>query len=125
MDVNITNKTEEGILDRIRIEGDLTFEGATPSYDDLKKSLASLNKADEKLIVIRKVLTKFGATKADFVAYIYKNEKAMKETERITDKKPESKAKEAPKEEAKAKEEKPTEKKEEASKEEKTEDKKE
>ena len=113
MDVKITEKKESPLLYRTEIMADITGEKATPSKDELKKKCASILKADEKLIVVKKITTSFGSTNAKAVLYQYKDEKKLKSIEPKEKKKEEKKEgeaeekKEAPKEEKK--EEKPKE----------------
>jgi len=142
MNVKILEQKQEPLLSRTVITADLTFEGATPSKEEVKKVIASQTKADEKLLIIKKITTRYGSTKAQASAYLYDSEEEMKKIE-PKDKKAEAAAKkkaeeakkaageqpaapEAPKQEKKEKH-KPEEKKEEpkGAKEEKKEDKKE
>lgn len=81
MEMKITLKNEEPLLNRQRIEGNISFEASTPSNAELKKKLASSNGCDEKLVAIRRIKTAFGDTKANFVAYIYKDEASLKSAE--------------------------------------------
>lgn len=98
VELKITEKKEEPLLSRVKLTGEVIFEATTPSYDKVKKKISSSLNCDEKLIVIKNIYAKFGIKKADFLAYIYNNEDAIK---RIEPK---------PKEKKKAQEEKPTEK---------------
>jgi|TARA_B100001971_G_C18201828_1_gene545096 ribosomal protein S24E len=118
MDVKITEKKESPLLYRTEIMADITGEKATPSKVELKKKCASILKADEKLIVIKKITTTFGSTNAKAELYQYKDEKKLKSIEHKEKKKEEKKEGEA---EEKKEEAKPEEKKE-APKEEKKEE---
>jgi ribosomal protein S24E len=115
MDLKITEKKEEPLLSRIKLIGEIGFEGATPSYEEVKKKIVSSLNCDEKLTVIKNIYTKFGIRKADFLAYIYKNEEAMKKIEPKQKEKKEAKVtKEPAKESEKVSKEKPEGKKEQA-----------
>ena len=107
MDIKITEKKEEPLLSRTALKLNVSFKGATPSNQELKKAIASSLKSDEKLIAIRHIYTSFGIESADVIAYQYSNEKSMKLLEK--EKKPKAKPgeekaaeKAPPKEEVKA-----------------------
>lgn len=83
MKLNIAEKIEQKLLSRTKIVGELNFDAATPSNDDLKKAISTELKCAQNLIVITNIYTKFGAKSATFSAYAYDNEKDMKDVERI------------------------------------------
>lgn len=122
MELKVTEEKEDILLSRKEINAQITFKGATPSKEDIKKQLSSVLKADEKLIVIKNVFTSFGSETAKVIAYQYTNDEYMKKIEPKEKEKPKEEKKETPKEEKKeeAKEEKP--KREETKKEEKKEE---
>ena len=74
LELNITSKTEEPLLSRTMLKADVSFEKATPSYQELTSLIASKAKADEKLVAIRHVYTSFGNKNAKITAYVYKDE---------------------------------------------------
>jgi len=119
MELNIINKKDNALLSRVEINATVDFfnEG-TPKKEDIKKKFVSIEKADEKVVVIKKISGSFGSGKADVLAYVYKSEEILKSIEPkkkekkkavgAEDAKPVEKAapkkeeaKEAPKEEAK------------------------
>jgi len=110
MDLKITEEKETSLLSRKEIAADITFKGPTPSKEDVKKQLASSLKSDEKLIVIKNIITSFGSESAKVVAYMYMNEEDMKRIEPKVKEKKEAKPKakgeekEAPKKEEPKKE---------------------
>ena len=126
MQLKILEKKEEPLLSRIVIKASAIFEKATPSNEEIKKQIASNLKADENLVVIKGIYTKFGTSEADINAYVYTSKEEMQKIEPKPKEKKEKKpkpekpaeAKPEKKEEAK-KEEKPAEEKPEAPKEEK------
>ena len=115
MELEITNKTDEPLLNRTKIEGKIKFEGATPSNVEVVKQIASELKVNENVIAIKGIYTSFGSPNAKFFAHSYKDEASKKDIEPKpkTGKKPaeegaaEDKPAEQPKEEKK--EEKPAE----------------
>ncbi|MBW3005101.1 hypothetical protein KY310_04685 [Candidatus Woesearchaeota archaeon] len=132
MKLEIKNKKENPLLSRIEVSGTVTFEGATPSNEQMAQSIASQLKADASVVKMKKIHTNMGSHQAVFTAFVYKSkeeldkiepkpkkqlEKEQKKAEAAKKAAEEAKPAEAPKEEAK-----PEEKKEEAPKEEKKEE---
>ncbi len=141
MQLKILNKQENPLLSRTEVSAELTFEGAVPSANEVKKEINKQLGADFNLIDVS-MESEFGSKAATAQINVYKDDKAMKAAikkgkkalekekkaaEEAAKKAEEEKAAaEAPKEEApaeeKKEEEKPAEeKKEEAPKEEKKE----
>ena len=101
MDLKVTEKKDEPISSRVRLTGEIAFEKATPPYEEVKKKIAVSLNCDERLIVIKNIYTKFGAKKADLLAYLYNNEEHMKRIEPKQKEKKEAKAAEKPAEKPK------------------------
>ncbi len=121
LELNITDKKEEKLLSRLKVEGRLKFEGsATPSNDQVRELIAKNLGKDSKLVVVKNIYTQYGDASADVLAYVYDNEQKLKDIEEVNKKVKEKKEGEAvPKETVKP------EAKEKVAKEEKTEEKKE
>ncbi len=101
MELKIIKKQDNPLLSRIEIKAELNFfKDPIPKKEDVKKKFASIEKANESLVVVKTIYSSFGTGKADVVAYIYKSEKELKN---IEPQKKEKKAEgeDAPKEEAK------------------------
>ena len=82
MDLKIVKKKDNPLLSRKEIELETSFFGeATPKKEDIKKKIASVEKADEKLVVVKHVFNEFGAGKANVLAYVYTSEEELKKTE--------------------------------------------
>ncbi|HIH05144.1 TPA: hypothetical protein HA372_03390 [Candidatus Woesearchaeota archaeon] len=77
MELSISQKDKEPLLSRMRVCGELAFESTTPSNAEVRKAVASSIKADEKLVVVRKVHNFFGRRKAAFEVCVYDDDKAM------------------------------------------------
>ncbi len=72
MDLKITSKKDNPLLLRTEIKAEVNFPNqTTPRKEDIKKKIASLEKADEKLVVIKNIRASFGLGKVDVFAYIY------------------------------------------------------
>ncbi len=81
MELSITEKKDNGLLSRTEVCGTLLFQNATPSNADVAKNLATKLAADEKLVVVKQIKTKFGAKSAELCAYVYKDASALKRIE--------------------------------------------
>ncbi len=93
MELSIAQKHKEQLLSRTRVSGDMTFESTTPTNDEVRKSIATSAKADEKLVVVKGIYNAFGAKKASFSAYVYDDEASMTAIEPKPKKKAEQVAK--------------------------------
>lgn len=60
----------------------MLFEGTTPSRKNVQQAIAAQLKAKEPLVIITKVNTDFGSSKAKVSANIYQDEKIMLRNER-------------------------------------------
>ena len=95
--MNITNKKEEPLLSRTKINAMIEFEKATPSYKEVTSLIAASLKKDENLIALKHIYTLFGDKKAEIVAYAYSDESKKQFIEPKIKEKKEKKAKEAKK----------------------------
>jgi ribosomal protein S24E len=123
MKVDIKQKIDEPLLSRKRIEGEISFSGAVPSKEELKKDIATQMKAQPELVNVEHIYTSFGTGNANILAHVYSDKKSLDFLKKQSGKKgdgkkeekkeapKEEKKEDAPKKEAKA-EEKPEEKKE-------------
>jgi len=124
MKCEIVTKIDNPLLKRVEVVGNLTFNAATPSNNDIRKELAAQMKSKEENVQVKNIYTAFGESTANFSAYVYKSEEDLKRYTPVTKamkdavKKAAEEAKKAA-EEAKAAAEKPAEEKKEEKKEEK------
>jgi len=119
MKIEIKNKKDNPLLSRIEVSGIVTFEGATPSNEQLTQSIASQMKADASVVKMKKIRNTLGSHQASFTAFVYKSKEELDRIEPKPKKQLEKEQKKA--EASKKKEEAPAEKKEEAKPEEKKE----
>ena len=94
MDLKILNKKDNPLLHRLELEAELTATGPTPSNKDVAKELSKQTKANENLIIIKHIYSRFGTNQSDVLAYIYNDEERMKEieiTKEVKEEKPEEK----------------------------------
>lgn len=81
MEVTITQKKENNLLNRMELNGTIDFEGAVPSNVQLTEALAKELNASKELIVIKKISTIFSHQKAKFKAVAYASAEARKKIE--------------------------------------------
>jgi len=82
MEIEIKEKTENPLLNRIEVHFDCLYPGeSTPKVMDVKNKLVALLDADKDLLVVSRLLPKFGECKAEGYAKIYDLEENLKEIE--------------------------------------------
>lgn len=82
MDIEIKDKNENPLLNRTEIHFDCIYQGeSTPNVLDVKNKLVALLDADKKLLVVDKVLPKFGEGRADGYAKLYDTEENLNKIE--------------------------------------------
>jgi len=114
MKIDITEKKDKPLLARQEIVGVVTFDKATPSNDDFAAAIAKQLNVALDTVMIKKIDTRFGESKADFFVCVYHSkkdldyfepkptkwlEKMKKKEEAIKAKEAEAAKEEAPKEE--------------------------
>ncbi|MGZ7046740.1 MAG: 30S ribosomal protein S24e [Methanobacterium sp.] len=83
MEIEINDKIENPLLNRTEIHFDCIYHGeSTPKIMDVKNKLVALLDADKNLLVVDKVLPKFGEGKAEGYAKMYDSEENLKEIEK-------------------------------------------
>ena len=94
MEVSIGHKKENLLLSRTEIEGKVSFTGATPSNEELKKAIADNLRVAPETVVVKHILTDFGMTTGVFDAFVYASKDALDKVEpKIKQKKAEGAAK--------------------------------
>ncbi len=125
MNFEIKEKKENSLLERTEVDAIVSFDGPTPSIQQMRDIVVQKLGCNPDLMVIRKVESSFGMQQVSVRAHIYKSPEKMKTIEEGYILKRNNLAEEE-KKEAKPAEEKPAEapaeKKEEAPKEEKKEE---
>ena len=81
MQIELKKEDITPLLSRKRTTFMLEYEGVTPSRLKIKKELAKKTSTDEKLIIIKHIYPRFGATKAKVIAHIYSNLDDLKKFE--------------------------------------------
>ncbi len=81
MELNISHKKENPLLNRMEIDSEVVYDAVTPNYNELLDSLSSKLNKPRELIVIKKVKTLFGEKKADVLAYLYHDAESLTKIE--------------------------------------------
>ncbi len=76
MEITITARQDNPLLERQEIKGHLAFTGSTPSNAQLLEQLAKEMHADPTVIIIDQIKTVFGKQQAGFSAVAYKSAEA-------------------------------------------------
>ena len=77
MKIDIVEKKDAPLLARQNIRGVVVFDKATPSNDELAAVLAKQLNVGFERIMIKRIGTFFGASKANFLACIYNSKKDL------------------------------------------------
>ena len=91
MNINIIEEKEVQILKRKDVLLEVESPDKSPSNQELKKELASVLKTKEELIVIKGINQIFGKRTSRVEVSVYKDEKSLKEIEKIKEKPKEAK----------------------------------
>ncbi|MBS3169790.1 hypothetical protein J4210_04860 [Candidatus Woesearchaeota archaeon] len=84
MQLTIQEKVENVLLDRTSVRGEVTFEKATPSNNELAEALSKQLKVEGSSVVVKHIYTQFGHQKASFEAVAYKTPEARQQIEKTT-----------------------------------------
>jgi len=102
MNIKLIKEHEAPLLSRKRLNFEIDYSGSkTPSKDDVKKTVASLQKVKEELVAVRHVYPRFGKSQAKIIVHIYKTLQDLKKYEPKSKKKKSEPAAEKPAEKPK------------------------
>ena len=83
MEINVTQKTENPLLDRTDIQFDCTYQGeSTPKVLEVKNRLVAVLDVDKNLLVVDKLKPQFGEGKAKGYAKLYDSAQSLSNIER-------------------------------------------
>ncbi|MDD1774258.1 MAG: 30S ribosomal protein S24e [Methanobacterium sp.] len=83
MEINITQKTENPLLNRTEIEFECTYQGeSTPKILEVKSRLVAVLDVDKNLLVVDKLKPQFGEGKALGYAKLYDSAESLSSIER-------------------------------------------
>jgi small subunit ribosomal protein S24e len=81
MDLQIIKDEHKPLLNRREISAKVSFEGATPKREDIRKIVAAKLKADEKLVLVNRIHPEYGSQSAKLSVHIYDDDKSMRGAE--------------------------------------------
>jgi len=91
VEVKISKKTINTLMDRDEVECVVNFEQGTPKVDEIKAAIAKALAASESMLVINKLVPRFGAKQAKVLVSVYKSKEAMRRSVKAKRKKVEKK----------------------------------
>jgi ribosomal protein S24E len=91
VEVRINKKTNNPLMDRDEVECTVNFEQGTPKADEIKAAIAKTLAAPESMLVINRLVPRFGAKQANVLVSVYKTSEAMKRSVKSKRKKVEKK----------------------------------
>ena len=80
--LRIISSNNQDLLSRKEFLYDLTFSGAVPSREAIKKEVVGNERTNPDVVVIRKIATEFGFGKGKVLVYVYSDKKALEEIEK-------------------------------------------
>jgi len=81
MKIEIKKEMETPLLSRKRVTLMAEYEGPTPSRQAFRKEIAQKLSADENLIILKHIYTRFGIPRAKIIANVYANMEDLKKLE--------------------------------------------
>jgi len=81
MNANIISSHENGLFERKEVEAEVFFDGSTPKRADIKSTIGGKIGANPELMVLYKVMSKFGSKSIRVLARIYHNKEKLMATE--------------------------------------------
>jgi small subunit ribosomal protein S24e len=81
MEIKINEDTHNPLLNRRKIDFTTTFDGATPSRNEIKNKLAAMMDISPELIVVQDIDNQYGKKEARGYAKIYDDANTLKSVE--------------------------------------------
>jgi len=82
MDIEIIEKKENKLLDREEIYAIVKHpNSSTPNRIEIRNKIAAILGTNEKLVIIRKILSSYGKSISRVWAHVYKDEETLKKLE--------------------------------------------
>lgn len=76
--MKIVKEFDNKLLKRKEIEFDVDSKGTTLSRSDIKTQAVKALKADENLVVVSSIASRFGSTLTQVIVYVYEDEQTLK-----------------------------------------------
>ena len=84
MQLTIDTQKDNPLLERIYVTGKISFEGSTPSNNEVIAEVVKKIGSKEELLVIKNIYTQFSRKEAKFSAVVYNSTEARAKVERMT-----------------------------------------
>jgi small subunit ribosomal protein S24e len=81
MDIKIIKEKNNALLNRRELNLAVTFDGATPSRNDVKAKIAAMLNAPLELVIIQKMDNEFGKQEVEAYIKIYEDAARMNQIE--------------------------------------------
>lgn len=81
MQIEIKKESETPLLSRKRVTLMAEYEGPTPSRAAFRKEIAQKVGAEENLVILKHIYTRFGIPRAKIIANVYSNMDDLKKLE--------------------------------------------
>ena len=81
MEIDVLKEKSTPLLSRKRIIFSVKYDKATPSRHNLRQEIAKKVNADEKLVILKHIYTRFGQQWAKVITHVYQNETDLKKFE--------------------------------------------
>jgi len=77
MKIDINEKKDKPLLSRQEVRGIVTFDKASPSNDEFSANMAKQLTVELDRVMVKRIATRFGESKADFLVYVYNSKKDL------------------------------------------------
>lgn len=81
MKLKIETNEDKPVVDRCELRVKIEDVAATPSNEYVKKEIAKIINKPEDLIVVKKILQKFGKKEAEAIVFVYNSLESLKKFE--------------------------------------------
>jgi small subunit ribosomal protein S24e len=81
MEITISKKFENKLLNREEYELVVDFKGSTPKREQIRDKLSALVNSKPNLVIVKKVFNKAGVQSVVCKVYVYKNDESMRSAE--------------------------------------------
>lgn len=78
MQLRITKERENPLLNRREVWFEVSYDGPTPRFDEVRKELIKALKAPENLLILDRIVSEFGRRVARGYAKVYGDEESLR-----------------------------------------------
>ncbi len=81
MEIEIRSKEAKPLLKRTEVRARIAFTGATPARREVVAAVAKAAKAQQGLVIVRRIATAYGSQSAGVLAYVYDDKETLERLE--------------------------------------------